>query len=214
MKFSQALTLAVAPLALAGKVRKSNMMQPAVRRDPLLAERELGWLQGMKGKGFTAHAKTEVVIIWANPGGEHATTTYNEKVTVTETVTVGAGQHPTVIPGGDGVDHTVTEGETATIPHAAATHTVVVGGPAGLVFEPDQLNNVPVGDMVIFEFLSQNHTVTQSPFDTPCDAIEGGMDSGFQPNPENGIVPAPQVAMQVTTDKPLCKSPQACYRSI
>lgn len=58
--------------------------------------------------------------------------------------------------------------------------------------------------MVIFEFLSQNHTVTQSPFDTPCKKLADGMDSGFIANPNNTVVPAPQMAMQVTTDKPLC----------
>jgi hypothetical protein len=63
---------------------------------------------------------------------------------------------------------------------------------------------VPIGDMVIFEFLSKNHTVTQSPFDTPCQALPDGMDSGFQANPDNTIVPPPQVAMQVMVDTPLC----------
>lgn len=205
MKFSQAVALGFAPLAMAGRARRSNMLQPVVARNEMLAAREIGFLNGMSGAGFTAHSKTEIVIIWANPGGEHPTQTYNEKITVTETVTVPAGQHETIVPAPDGGHQTITEGETATVPHAAATHTVTVGGPAGLIFQPDQLEHVPVGDMVIFEFLSKNHTVTQSPFDTPCDALEGGMDTGFQPNPDDSITPAPQVAMQVTTDKPLCK---------
>lgn len=154
-------------------------------------------LDGMKGEGFTAHAKTEVIIIWGHPGGENVeTTTYNEKVTVTETVTA-PGEHatpPAVHP-----------------PEAAASHTVVVGGPDGLIYQPEQLHDVPVGDMIIFEFLAENHTVTQSTFDVPCMAMEGGMDSGHQPNPDNTVVPAPQVAMQVTTSDPLCKlSSLAC----
>lgn len=213
MKFSQAVTLGFAPLAMAGKARRSNMLQPPAPRNPMLAAREHAVVEGMSGHGFTAHSKTEIVIIWANPGGEHPTETYNEKVTVTETITVPAGGHETVVPGADGNPHTVTEGETAEVPHAAATHTVVVGGPGGLIFQPEQLEHVPVGDMVIFEFLSKNHTVTQSPFDTPCDPLEGGMDTGFQPNPDDSIVPAPQVAMQVTTDKPLwfyCKQGNHC----
>lgn len=90
---------------------------------------------------------------------------------------------------------------------AGSTHTVVVGGPNGLVFTPESLSNVPVGDMIVFEFLSKNHTVTQSPFDTPCTPMPGGLDSGYIPNPDNTIVPAPQLAMQVTGTKPLCKSP-------
>jgi hypothetical protein len=110
--------------------------------------------------------------------------------------------------------HPTAEAPPTTTEHvAAATHTVKVGGPGGLTFQPDQLQGVPVGDMVVFEFLSQNHTVTQSPFDTPCDAMDGGMDSGFQANPNNTVVPAPQVAMQVMTDKPLwfyCKQGNHC----
>ena len=79
-----------------------------------------------------------------------------------------------------------------------------VGGPAGLVYDPEEVK-ANVGDMIVFEFLAKNHTVTQSPFDTPCKKIPDGLDSGFIANPDNSIVPAPQMAMQVTTDKPLCE---------
>ena len=82
---------------------------------------------------------------------------------------------------------------------------VMVGGSAGLVYTPDTLN-AAVGDMVIFQFMSMNHTVTQSPFDTPCKKLDGGMDSGFMANPNNTVVPAPQMAMQVADTKPICKS--------
>jgi len=216
MKFSAALALGLAPLSMASKVH--NVYPPSRRNLDFLNERD-GHLKGgleqvehvaevpavhevvneMKGKGFTAHAKTEVIIIWANPGGENVeTTTYNEKVTVTETVTA-PGAHatpPAVHP-----------------PEAAASHTVVVGGPDGLIYQPEQLHEVAVGDMIIFEFLAENHTVTQSTFDAPCEAMEGGMDSGHQPNPDNSVVPAPQVAMQVTTSDPLwfyCKTGNHC----
>lgn len=60
--------------------------------------------------------------------------------------------------------------------------------------------------MVIFEFMSANHTVTQSAFAEPCKALAGGMDSGFMSNPNNSVVPAPQMAMQVTVATPICKS--------
>lgn len=59
--------------------------------------------------------------------------------------------------------------------------------------------------MVVFTFQSNNHTATQSTFDTPCDPLAGGMDSGFMPNPMDSINPAPQVAMQVMVTTPLCK---------
>jgi plastocyanin len=149
------------------------------------------------------HEQPPAHLIWAYPGGDSTTTIIHEKVTVTQTVTAGA--HPTEIPMHDGVTTTIMEHETATVPAAGASHTVTVGGPGGLIFQPDQLHNVPVGDTIIFEFLSQNHTVTQSPFDTPCDAIPDGMDSGFMANPNNTVVPPPQVAMQVMGEAPLCK---------
>lgn len=82
---------------------------------------------------------------------------------------------------------------------------VAVGGSAGLVFVPDTVN-AAVGDSVVFVFHSQNHTVTQSTFDTPCVKLKDGMDSGFMPNPNNTIVPPPMMAMQVTVATPLCKN--------
>jgi plastocyanin len=81
---------------------------------------------------------------------------------------------------------------------------VAVGGSAGLVFVPDTVN-AAVGDSVVFVFHSQNHTVTQSTFDTPCVKMAAGMDSGFMPNPNDTIVPPPMMAMQVTVATPLCK---------
>lgn len=143
--------------------------------------------------GVSAEHKTEIIIIWQNPGAGAETTTVAEKVTVTETVTKG--------------------GAVATQPAAGAQHTVTVGGPGGLVYQPEELHDIPIGDTVVFEFLSQNHTVSQSGFETPCDLMEGGMDSGFMANPNNTVSPPPQVAMQVMVDTPLwfyCKQGNHC----
>ncbi|KAH7149860.1 putative serine-threonine rich protein [Dactylonectria estremocensis] len=148
---------------------------------------------GSKHKGSAAN----VIIIWVNNGNGAETSTVNEKVTVTETVTAG--------------------GQVVETPAAAASHTVTVGGPGGLIYQPDQLNNVPVGDTVVFEFLSQNHTVSQSAFDTPCDLLEGGMDSGFMANPNNTVSPPPQVAMQVMVETPLwfyCRQAKHCGKGM
>lgn len=222
MKFSTSLTVALAPLSMAGRVRRAASF--AARSNHLVEEKapehvvapvehEVAPIEHVVAPVehdwpvLEQHEKeaTQVFIIWAYPGGAEAVTkTINEKVVVTETVTAPA-EHKTEIAGGDGVTHTIDEGATATVPHLAASHTVKVGGPAGLVFEPPQLQDVPVGDTVIFEFLAENHTVTQSPFDDPCSALEGGMDTGHQPNPDNSIVPAPQVAMQIMASDPLCK---------
>ncbi|KAL8651700.1 MAG: hypothetical protein Q9210_003108 [Variospora velana] len=79
-------------------------------------------------------------------------------------------------------------------------HKVTVGGEAGLVFSPSSLVAAP-GDMVEFTFMSQNHTLTQSTFPKPCLKMQGGADSGFLPNPNNTINPAPSYVFQVKDTK-------------
>lgn len=61
--------------------------------------------------------------------------------------------------GGDAATTTMNQASSAS-GAALATHTVTVGGAAGLVYTPSSIN-AAVGDMVLFEFESQNHTVTQ-----------------------------------------------------
>jgi plastocyanin len=119
---------------------------------------------------------TEVIVLWVNQGDGATTTLVNSA----SSIGVVAAQQ------------------------AVATHTVVVGGEAGLKFTPDQVE-ANIGDSVVFVFQSQNHTVTQSTFDSPCVRLPGGFDTGFMPNPNNTVVPPPMVAMQVAVDTPLCK---------
>jgi hypothetical protein len=203
MKVSTSLAVAAAfaPLTMA---RFLDFAQPERRDHPMPAEAvpaEAVPVEGMPAHALPAEvlsghkkivqgghkiSKTEIIIIWANPGAGAETTTINEKVTVTQTVTKG--------------------GEAVATPAAPAQHTVTVGGPGGLVYQPEELHDIPIGDTVVFEFLSQNHTVSQSGFDKPCALLEGGMDSGFMANPNNTVSPPPQVAMQVMVDTPLCKS--------
>lgn len=68
---------------------------------------------------------------------------------------------------------------------SAADHLVLVGD-TGLEYNPPQVT-AAVGDNVIFEFRSKNHTVTQSSFAQPCTFLQTaagpGVDSGFQPVP-------------------------------
>jgi len=63
-------------------------------------------------------------------------------------------------------------------------HVVQVGANDTLTFMP---NNIEVqnGDSVSFQFLTKNHTVTQSTFATPCTMMPNGVDSGFQFVPAN-----------------------------
>lgn len=81
------------------------------------------------------------------------------------------------------------------------THTVIVGGDAGLVYVPPYLSAAP-GDIVHFVFHKQNHSVTQSTFDKPCNRLETGEDSGLLPNPNNTITPAPTWDYVVKDEKP------------
>lgn len=196
MKYAAALSLAVAPLAIAKAVHN---VYPQHKRTSHLQKGE-GAIEGIGGsigqlvQGVSLGSATQVIVIWANPGNNAATTTLHEQTTVTQTVTEGAAAATSA-----------AADATSAAAGAAATHTVTVGGAAGLVFTPDQIT-ANVGDMVIFEFMSANHTATQSTFGTPCKIMEGGMDSGFQPNPNNTVSPPPKVAMQVMTTDPLCKS--------
>jgi len=123
-----------------------------------------------------------VLVLWVNEGGGASTQT----VTKTITTTVNG------------------ESQTSTVQSAAGTgqtHSVMVGGTPGLVYSPNTVEAV-VGDTVLFTFMSANHTVTQSAFNTPCDKMDGGIDSSFMPNPNNTVTPPPQMAVQVTTTTP------------
>lgn len=81
---------------------------------------------------------------------------------------------------------------------------MTVGGAAGLVYTPDSIN-AAVGDMVQFNFMTANHTATQSTFDKPCVKMQGGIDTGFMPNPNNTINPPPMMMVQVMTKDPICE---------
>ncbi|KAB5585883.1 hypothetical protein GE09DRAFT_43120 [Coniochaeta sp. 2T2.1] len=245
MKASAALALCIAPLALAKvahnafpHARRSQQLEARENNNEArnkaskgsavvvnagtspnrvtgLSPQELALL-GISGTGITPNARTEVIFLWVNIGGGAATTVINEAVTTTVTVNAGGGQAaaPTAPPAVGG-------GEAATTTSAAAgpgqTHNVVLGGAAaGLAFVPSQIS-AAIGDTVIFTFNAQNHTATQSAFDTPCQPLEGGMDSGFQANPNNTVNPPPQVAMQVMVDTPLwfyCKQGNHCGKGM
>ncbi|KAK3952943.1 Cupredoxin [Pseudoneurospora amorphoporcata] len=177
--------------------------------------------------GLTAGLNAQLNLLWVNLGGGSVTTVINSAKTVTVTATQAvtvvngaASGEATAPPAADvppAAPATPTEPAGVAAPvGGAATHTVTVGGPQGLAFSPAQ-TQAAVGDTVIFTFLSQNHTVTQSAFDTPCVALPGGMDSGFQANVNNTVNPPPQVAMQVMVDTPLwfyCKQGNHCGKGM
>lgn len=228
MKFSAALTLGVAHLAVAKSVHK---VAP-IKREPNLggvsingvaaSQVDISELQRLFG--FNTGQGVEINVLWVNVGGGAATTVLNQAQTVTVTQTV-AGAAGTVVadaPPANGVppdvaaSPTQAAGASPVVGGTGATHSVMVGGPQGLAFNPPQLEAAP-GDTVIFTFLSQNHTATQSAFETPCDPLAGGMDSGFQSNPNNTVNPPPQVAMQVMVGTPLwfyCRQGNHCGKGM
>ena len=59
---------------------------------------------------------------------------------------------------------------------ASNTQYVMVGGSAGLVYTPEYVN-ANIGDVVIFQFGTKNHTLTQSTFPLPCVKMDAGTHS-------------------------------------
>ncbi|GAD95504.1 serine-threonine rich protein, putative [Paecilomyces variotii No. 5] len=100
--------------------------------------------------------------------------------------------------------------------NAGMVHQVTVGGDAGLVYTPDSVMAAP-GDMIQFNFMSKNHTVTQSSFGEPCKAMEGGVDSGFMPNADNTVNPPPMMMFQVMSTDPVwmyCRQTGHCGKGM
>jgi len=178
---------AIAALCVAPLALATSLQADLVARGAVSAEANSNAGNTVVVQESGLTSTTEVIIIWVNNGGGAATQTINSAQT-----TIGS----------------------STI--SAATHEVTVGGSAGLVYVPDTLE-ANVGDMVIFTFLSQNHTATQSAFTTPCEKLSGGMDSGFMPNPNGTVNPPPQMAMQVTVTTPLwfyCRQTGHCGKGM
>lgn len=223
MKFSAtAMALGMAPLALGKSVQnvypgRRDGHHQGITLDGISSipatDAHLAELQRLVG--LHPGSGVSINFLWVNVGGGAATTVLGSAstVTVTQTVVGGVATAPPLV---TETGTPVVAPPATSVVVGGATHSVTVGGPQGLAFAPQQLE-AAVGDTVIFTFLSQNHTATQSAFDTPCQPLDGGMDSGFQANPNNTINPPPQVAMQVMVDTPLCKqtalfSPQYLQR--
>jgi len=225
MKYSAALALGVAHMAFGKSVHKVAPREPnsgSVSVNGVAASQvDLAELQRLFG--FGTGNGVSINVLWVNVGGGAATTVLNQAQTVTVTQTVAgaaetiAGLPPVAgAPGEVAATPTDVAAANPVVGATGATHSVTVGGPQGLAFNPPQLV-AAAGDSVVFTFLSQNHTVTQSAFDTPCDPLAGGMDSGFQSNPNNTVNPPPQVAMQVMVGTPLwfyCRQNNHCGKGM
>jgi len=97
----------------------------------------------------------------------------------------------------------------------AAEITVMVGMNGTLTYTPDSVN-ATVGDVLTFEFVAGNHTITQSTFATPCSEFKFangsiGVDSGFMPGSETDT---PSYSFAINdTSAPLwfyCRHPGHC----
>jgi len=179
---------AVAALCAAPLALASSLQADLVARGALNAEKRNTVI--VQESGNSGSSTTEVIIVWVNNGGAgQATQTINSALSAIASSTIAA----------------------------AATHTVTVGGTAGLVYTPSSIN-ASVGDMVEFQFQSQNHTVTQSAFAEPCVKLTGGMDSGFMANINNSLIQnPPKFAMQVTVATPLwfyCRQTGHCGKGM
>ncbi|KAI0702313.1 Cupredoxin [Cytidiella melzeri] len=71
-----------------------------------------------------------------------------------------------------------------------AQFPVTVGGPGVLQFNPPVVN-ASVGDTVVFTFMQENHTASQSSFENPCQLAPNGFDSGFVPVADGDTGPFP-----------------------
>jgi len=202
MRFSAVAALCAAPLALAGTLQAD------------LAARGVGIEEGLNSGNVVLQSSsiTEVIIIWVNNGGGSPTTTVQPQSTFSLQGSSGSNSNQNAGSNQGSTGQTSVAGVAA----SQATHTVVVGGSAGLVYSPDTIE-AAIGDMVIFTFLEQNPTATQSAFTTPCEALAGGIDSGFMPNPNGSVTPPPQMAMQVTVATPIwfyCKQKGHCGKGM
>ncbi|KAF9265753.1 hypothetical protein L218DRAFT_859348 [Marasmius fiardii PR-910] len=119
-----------------------------------------------------------------------------------------------------GANSTGTSTSTSTSATSTATttptsgtstdHRVIVGGPGKLAFDPANIT-AQVGDTVTFEFRQKNHTVTQSSFNQPCQALPG-FDSGFMPVAD-GVTTFPTYTIQINDTKPIwayCRQANHC----
>jgi len=82
---------------------------------------------------------------------------------------------------------------------ASAADISVRVGDGGLVFNPPSVM-AQLGDTVHFQFVSKNHSVTESSFATPCTQASNGVDSGFLAvDPTSTLAPSWSFTLNTTT---------------
>ena len=81
-----------------------------------------------------------------------------------------------------------------------------MGGATPPAYTPNALSSIKDQCTIVFIFKAENHTVTESSFDSPCMAITGAFRSGFVPSSGN-IFPymVAQYSCPSGNCAPLCK---------
>ncbi|KAI0705944.1 Cupredoxin [Cytidiella melzeri] len=99
----------------------------------------------------------------------------------------------------------------------AANIIVKVGNNGTLTYDPPSVTAVN-GDVISFQFLSKNHTLTQSTFATPCQNISAnGLDSGFQFVPPNATTISQYSFTMTNVSGPLwfyCRQANHCQQGM
>lgn len=70
-------------------------------------------------------------------------------------------------------------------------------------FTPSSMT-AEIGDTIIVQFTSGNHSLTESTFEYPCVKIPGGLDSGYMANVNDDIVPTPQYSFDISQNTSQC----------
>lgn len=135
-------------------------------------------------------------------------TVYPSAVTVTQTVydmwtPEGTGMSTVSASTGIGYTPTYTTDQSGPV----KTHSVIVGGLDStgtpiLRYNPESVSG-EIGDKIEFNFLANNHTVTQADFDSPCFPKANGFGSGFRPNMVSAVIGS-VVGIQVLTGVDEC----------
>ncbi|KAG6905991.1 hypothetical protein DXG01_016451 [Tephrocybe rancida] len=101
---------------------------------------------------------------------------------------------------------------------AAETFNILVGQNGELTYTPESVI-AKAGDIVNFQFVSKNHTVTQSTFLKPCEPLTTptvGIDSGFQAVPTDATS-FPQYSITIQDGRPrsaLCRITDQEYLNV
>ncbi|KAG7450379.1 uncharacterized protein BT62DRAFT_978558 [Guyanagaster necrorhizus] len=140
-------------------------------------------------------SESAVSTTWTAAYGNVTIPPAAEPTLVTETITLEASTWTTTYssyPGSPAATPASLEGNVI---------KVTVGGSNQLVFDPPRISAEP-RDIIMFEFQSKNHTVTQSSFDDPCRQLNAngtiGFDSGFHAVTDNATLPTWNITVNDT----------------